>query len=137
MRDSSGFYDTNVLVAYLFREEGRFDRARDVLRRHVVKALSIISIHELHMYSVRFNVEDRFIQVKEKLHNLFKIIPLTQSVCIKASYFRRNYSLPEIDSLILASAVSSKCKHFYTFDRDFEKLHSRVVEGVKVHYLGR
>ena len=56
MRDSSGFYDTNVLVAYLFREEGRFDRAREVLRRHVVKALSIISIHELHMYSVRFNV---------------------------------------------------------------------------------
>ena len=132
---SRAFYDTNVLIAYLFREENRFETAKRVLKKHALKALSIISIHEIHMYSVKFGVEDRFMEIKEPLHSLFKIIPLSQDICIKASHIRRNYKLPEIDALILASAVHEKYKHFYTFDKDFEKLDSKRIMETIIHYL--
>ena len=132
---SRAFYDTNVLIAYLFREENRFETAKRVLKKHALKALSIISIHEIHMYSIKFGVENRFMEIKEPLHSLFKIIPLSQDICIKASHIRRNYKLPEIDALILASAVHEKYKHFYTFDKDFEKLdNNRIMETI-IHYL--
>ena len=35
------FYDSNILIAYLFNEENRFDVARHVLKKHSLKAISI------------------------------------------------------------------------------------------------
>ena len=102
------FYDTNVLIAYLFREEGRFSAAESVLRKHYLRAISVISIHEIHMYSVRYGVEDRFAKVKELIHKLLKIIPINQDICLKATHIRRKHDLPEVDALILATAVHEK-----------------------------
>lgn len=135
VKDDKAFYDTNVLLAYLFREENRFETARRVLKRHALKAISIISIHEIHMYSIKFNVEDKFIDVKELLHSLFKITPLHQDICIKASHIRRKYGIPEVDALILASAVYERYKHFYTFDKDFVELDNKIIGETRVHYL--
>ena len=129
------FYDTNVLIAYLFREEGRFRVAEGVLRKHHLKAMSVISIHEIHVYSVRYGVEDRFAKIKELIHKLFKIIPLNQDICLKATHIRRKYNLPEIDALILATAVHEKYPHFYTFDKDFEKLNNKKIKETTVHYM--
>ncbi len=135
VKGDMAFYDTNILIAYLFREEGRFDVAEQVLRKHVSKAMSIISIHEIHMYSVKFDVEDKFVSMKELLCKLFKIIPLSQDICLKASHIRRDYKLPEIDALILATAVHGKYSHFYTFDKDFEELNGEKIEETMVHYM--
>ena len=129
------FYDTNVLIAYLFREEGRFRVAESVLRKHHLRAISVISMHEIHMYSVRYGVEDRFTKVKELMHKLLKIIPLNQDICLKATHIRRKHSLPEVDALILATAVHEKYPHFYTFDKDFEKLNNKKIEETTVHYM--
>ena len=87
------------------------------------------------MYSVRYGVEDRFTKVKELMHRLFKIIPINQDVCVKASYVRRGHKLPEIDALILATAVHEKYPHFYTFDKDFEKLNNKKIEETTIHYM--
>ncbi len=135
VRDDRAFYDTNILIAYLFREENRFETARKALKKHASKAISIISIHEIHMYSVKFNVEDKFVKIKKPLHSLFKIIPINQDICVKASYVRKDHKLPEIDALILATAVHEKYRHFYTFDKDFEKLNGKRIEETIIHYL--
>jgi len=135
VKDNRGFYDSNILIAYLFKEEDKFNIAKEVLEKHFIKALSIISIHEIHMYSVRFNVEDKFMKIKETLHKLFKIIPINQDICVKASHLRKEYKLPEVDSLILATAIHHKYKHFYSFDKDFEKINNKIIEGVRIHYL--
>jgi len=103
--------------------------------KHTVKAISMISTHEVHVYSLKFNVGNRFIEVKDILHKLFRIESLNQGVCIKASYFKRNYKLPEIDSLILATAVCYKYDHFYTFDKDFKELDNKMIEKTLIHYL--
>ena len=102
------FYDSNVLIAYLFEEEGRFEVARRILKNHKLRATSIIAIHEIHMYSLKYNTEKKFLQMKDILGRIFKIMPLTQEVCVRASYLRIEYGLPEVDSLILATAVEYK-----------------------------
>ena len=135
VKGSKAFYDTSILIAYLFKESSRFDVAKQVLKEHLVKAISIISIHEIHMYSVKYGVEDRFISIKRLLSKLFKVVPITQEVCIRASHIRRKYRLPEIDALILASAVTEGYRHFFTFDKDFEALNNKVIEKTTIHYL--
>lgn len=135
MKGNRAFYDTNVLIAYLFKERDRVEVARRVLREYTVKAISIISMHEIHVYSIRHNVENRFIEIKSLLHKLFKVEPITQDTCMKASHIRIKYGLPEVDALILATAVNEGYKHFFTFDRDFEKLNDKTVENTIIHYL--
>ncbi len=135
MKGETGFYDTNVLAAYLFREEGRVHIAKQVIMNHIVKGISIITIHELCTLSIRFNLEDRFNSIKEQLEKIFKIVSLDQESCLIASHLRKEYELPEIDSLILASAIRNKYRHFYTFDRDFEKLDEITIDQTTIHYL--
>lgn len=88
------------------------------------------------MYSIRYGVESKFIEVKRMLEELFNIIDLSQDACIIASRLRYSFNLPEVDSLVLASAIASKYDVFYTFDGDFKVLNGRVIEGVKVMFLG-
>ena len=135
MKSGSALYDTNVLIAYLFREEDRFNIAKRALESHIVRAISIISIHEIHLYSIKFNVEAKFLQIKELLAKLFTIAPLNQEACIKASTLRTLYKLPEVDSLILATAICNRYNHFYTFDKDFRELNNKNIEGTTVHWL--
>lgn len=135
MAVAEALYDTNVLAAYLFEEEGRFDAARSVLKKHRSKAISIITLHEVYMYSLKYGVEERFLKVKEALERIFKVLPLTQETCLRASHLRIRYRLPEVDSLILATAVEARCRNFYTFDDDFEQLDGEVIEGTRVHHI--
>ncbi len=43
----------------------------------------MISIHEIHLYSLKFNLGGKFLEIKDLIHGLFKIIPITQDTCIK------------------------------------------------------
>ena len=135
MREIRAFYNTNVLIAFLFKEEDRFPKAYRALEEHGVKALSIISIHENHSYSIRYSVENKFMEIKRLLEKLFNVISLNQDACIIASRLRFSSNLPEVDSLIFASVIASRYDVFYTFDRDFEALNGDVIGGVKVVFL--
>jgi len=129
------FYDSNVLIAYLFEEEGKFEVAHRILKKYKLRAISVIAIHEIHMYSLKYNTENKFLQIKDILDRIFKIMPLTQEACIRASYLRIEYNLPEVDSLILATAVKAKYRNFYTFDKDFEQLDGKEIEETTIHYI--
>ena len=92
-------------------------------------------MHEIHLYSIKYGVENKFVKIKDLVHRVFKIISLNQGICVKASYLRRDYKLPEVDALILASAIYTGYKHFYTFDKDFENLDNIRIEKTIIHYL--
>ncbi len=47
----------------------------------------------------------------------------------------RKLGLPEIDALILATAVVNGFSEFYTFDGDFEGLDGKRVGATLVRYL--
>ncbi len=136
MTDKGSFYDTNVIAAYLFKEEGRYERAYEVLRKYGRRAISIISIHEIHVLSIRSGVDDKFLSIKGDLDRLFDVIGLTQGTCMRASDLRVDLRIPEVDSLILATAVENGYRDFYTFDGDFRDLDEKNVGVTRIHYLG-
>ncbi len=128
-------YDSNVIAAYLFEEEGRHKGACRVLSRHHSRAISVISIHEIHTLSLRNGVEERFLKIKENLIRLFDVLELTQGICLRASRLRMEFGIPEVDSLILATAVEERFRNFYTFDRDFKDLDGERIEETFIHYI--
>ena len=65
-------YDSNVLIAYLFREEHRFDVAKEVLAMHSDRYTSIISVHEIDYYSKKMSTKNKFMEIKPKLIQLIK-----------------------------------------------------------------
>jgi len=132
---NAGFYDTNVLIAFLFAEKDRIDIAKKVIRKHLVKAFSIISIHELYFFSVKYGVEERFKQIKEYIEQIFKVEHLTQEICLEAARLRREYRLPEVDSLILATATINNYAYFYSFDEDFKELDNERIRNTTIYYL--
>ncbi|GEM_PF-6365414 len=96
----------------------------------------MITIHELYHLSLNYGVGGRFIHVKRDLDSLFRVIPLDQNTCLKASELRK-MDLPEADALILATAVVRRFSEFYTFDGDFEGFDGRKIGGTLVRYLTR
>mgnify|MGYP000179704777 CR=1 FL=1 len=48
------FYDSNALIAYPFGEEKRFEVARKILEELKSRVTSIITIHEIYVYSLKY-----------------------------------------------------------------------------------
>ena len=126
------FYDSNVLIAYLFREERRFDIAKEVLAKHSNRYMSIISIHEIGYYSRKMGTEVKFMEIKPKLSELIKPLQIDQETCIRAITLRSLEKLPEIDSLIAATAIRYNIDYFYTFDEDFTHLNNRKMQNTLI-----
>ena len=134
-QSGSCFYDTNVLAAFMLRERGRFETARRVLRACSVRGVSVLSIHELYVVAARRGVAERFTEAKQLIERAFKLHGITQEVSIKAGEIRLRYGIPEVDSIILATAVESGYSVFYTFDADFQKLNGETVETTRIAFL--
>jgi len=135
-RSGSCFYDTDVVAAFMLGEEGRFDVAKRVLRRCSIRGVSVLSIHELLVVAERRGVGDRFAEAKQLVERAFRVHGVSQEVAIRAAMLRLEHSLPEIDAIILASAVVNGYEEFYSFDTDFQELNGRVIGSTKVVYLG-
>ena len=125
-------YDSNILIAYLFAEKERFDKAKKVLRKYSNRFISMLSIHEISYYSKKMSIEERFIDIKPKLNQLVKPLAIDQEVCLQASHLRVAYGLPEIDALIAATAVRYDMNYFYTFDEDFGQLHNKKIQNTRI-----
>ncbi|PUA32933.1 MAG: hypothetical protein B9J98_03340 [Candidatus Terraquivivens tikiterensis] len=128
LRDSA-LYDSNVLIAYLFREEERFHKAKGALAKHSNRYMSMISIHEIEYYSRKIGVETKFMEIKPKLYKLVRPLQVDQEVCSYAISLRDLEKLPEMDALIAATAIRYGINYLYTFDEDFARLHNRSVQG--------
>lgn len=53
-----------------------------------------------------------------------------------AARIRLERGVPEVDSLILATAVEAGYDTFYTFDVDFRRLNGETIGQTKIVYLG-
>ncbi len=134
-QSASVFLDTNVLAAYIFRERNRFETARRSVKCSTVRGISIITIHELYTLAMRLGTGDRFPEAKRLIEKAFNIHPLSQEVCIKAAELRHTYRLPEVDAVILATAIVNRYSEFHTFDRDFQHINGMKLESTKIVYL--
>ena len=125
-------YNSNVLIAYLFREEHRFDVAKEVLAMHSDRYMSIISVHEIGYYSKKMGTENKFMEIKPKLIQLIKPLQIDEEICMQAINLRSLEKLPEIDSLIAATAIRYNVDYFYTFDEDFTRLNNTKIRNTTI-----
>ena len=129
------FYDTNVVAAYILGEEERVEIAERVLRGCTARGISVITLHELAHIALKRGLEARLGEAITLLERAFKIHELTRDASLKAARIRLEYGIPEVDSLILATAVEAEYNTFYTFDADFSRLHGEVIGQTRVVYL--
>lgn len=136
MAGGKAFYDTNVLIAFLFKEQDRFEESREILAKHMSRASSIIALHEIYYYALKLGVVDKFLAIKSRLGELVKTEGITEDICYAASELRMKYKLPEIDSLILSTAISLHYPIFYTYDADFMKINGKRINNTLIKHLG-
>ncbi|AEM39006.1 hypothetical protein Pyrfu_1141 [Pyrolobus fumarii 1A] len=67
---------------------------------------------------------------------MFKIHELARGAALTAARIRLERGVPEVDSLILATAVEAGYDTFYTFDVDFRRLNGETIGQTKIVYLG-
>ncbi len=134
-RRNACFYDTNVIAAYMLSEEERVETAEEVLEACSERGLSVITIHELVYLAIRRGLGDRLSEALMLVQSAFKIHGLGEREAIRAAGIRAEHRLPEVDSLILATAVENGYQVFYTFDSDFERLNGLRVRGTRVVHL--
>ncbi|WP_341871675.1 PIN domain-containing protein [Pyrolobus fumarii] len=70
------------------------------------------------------------------LERVFKIHELARGAALTAARIRLERGVPEVDSLILATAVEAGYDTFYTFDVDFRRLNGETIGQTKIVYLG-
>ncbi len=130
------FYDTNVLAAYMLAEEDRLEKAEKAIRSCGERGVSILAIHELAYIVLRRRLEEKLGEALLLVERVFRVHELSREAALLAARLRVEHGLPEVDALVVATAVVEGYEVFYTFDRDFEKLNDVVLDGTRVVYLG-
>ena len=134
-RHGACFYDTNVIAAYMLSEEERAEKAEEALRACMERGLSVITIHELVYLATRKGLGGKLGEALMLIKSVFRIHGLGEKEALRAAGIRAEYRLPEVDSLILATAVENGYQVFYTFDSDFRKLNGLTLGGTRIVYL--
>jgi len=70
-------------------------------------------------------------EIKPKLSQLIKPLQIDQETCMRAQ-LRTLEKLPEIDSLIAATAIRYNLDYFYTFDDGFTRLNNRKIQNTTI-----
>lgn len=133
--ETSCFYDTNVIAAYILNEEGRVEAAAQVLHNCSLRGASMITLHELVYLLSRRGLGDSLEDAVALVERGLRLHVLGREAAITAAQLRLRYRLPEVDSLILATAVTEGYSVFYSFDRDFAELSGKTIGSTKIHYL--
>ena len=71
-------------------------------------------------------------EIKSKLSQLIKPLQIDQETCMHAINLRTLEKLPEIDSLIAATAIRYNLDYFYTFDDGFTRLNNRKIQNTTI-----
>ena len=70
-------------------------------------------------------------EIKSKLSQLIKPLQIDQETYMRAQ-LRTLEKLPEIDSLIAATAIRYNLDYFYTFDDGFTRLNNRKIQNTTI-----
>jgi len=125
-----------VVAAYILGEEEREETAAEALHSCTVRGASIITLHELAHILLRRSLGTRLEDVLALLERAFTLHGVTREVAVTAARLRLSHRLPEVDALILATAVEEGYDVFYSFDNDFAELDGQEIGSTTVRYLG-
>lgn len=94
--------------------------------------LSTVSINELLVHFYRRGMRtaaENLIKIAKELKHI-SIVPVSLSIAELSAGYRHGLGLPTIDSIILATFVSRKCKSIYTSDSHFQIVKEKKIVNV-------
>ena len=129
------FVDTNILVYAFDRLEGQKHelaaRLLETLWKSRTGVLSTQVLQEFHVAITRQKKRGISLKQSQEIINSFSYWPIytpRANDIVQAIDLQERYQLSFWDSLILQSAISSKCKKVYSEDLS----HGQVIEGVQI-----
>ena len=123
MKDKA-FFDTNIII-YLYSEDEKTKKEKS--KKLVNSTDVIISTQVLNELSSVLNKKfkltfDNIYSVIEELSSNFDIKLITNSTILSALTIAQNYGYSYYDSLIISSALETKCTILYSEDMQHDQL---------------
>jgi predicted nucleic acid-binding protein len=122
MPDVKAFFDTNILLYLLSKDEAKADRAEELLSNGAV--ISVQVLNEFAAVASR-KVGLSWNEIKDILgpiRAVCEIEPLTLEIHDRAIEIAARYGFSFFDAMIVASALHAECKILYSEDLQHNQL---------------
>ena len=123
------FIDSNIFL-YAFSDKDIFKQgisAKIVTKNHTISTQVLNEVSNNMIKKLNFSNQEieKFIS---SCYLQYNIVDFSKKIFIKASRIRDNYNISYYDSLILSSAITSKCDILYSEDMQ----HNQKIEGLTI-----
>lgn len=128
---SRSVYDTRFLIEYFYSQDKELlERVLQEIRRTKERIISAITIHELHLLTLKKEGREVANIRKEAVKSEFKTIPVDYETAVQAAVFRQKYGIPMGDSLIAATSYVMRAP-CVTDDQHFLKIREIKTRWLK------
>src|SRR3989344_1452012 len=120
-------FDTNVIIYYLNQDVDIIKKVNAIMESNSLVYFSAIS--EAEIFSFRELKEVDIIKINNNLNTL-NIVPVDSKIARIAGFLKRNLSIKIADSIIAATALSTRSILLTRNIKDFKNIPNLQVEGI-------
>ena len=120
-------FDTNVIIYYLNQDVDIIKKVNAIMESNSLVYFSAIS--EAEIFSFRELKEVDIVKINNNLNTL-NIVPLDSKIARIAGFLKRNLSIKIADSIIAATALSTRSILLTRNIKDFKNIPNLQVEGI-------
>ena len=124
------FIDSNILIySYSSTEIGKKDKMLLILENEEITISTQVINEFIWIMSRKFNVDMESLKViSNNLFEIFNVGMVSKATIDKAIDIAKRYKYAYWDSLMLSSALESRCIAIYSEDMQ----HGQIIEGVRI-----
>jgi len=120
-------FDTNVIIYYLNQDVDIIKKVNAIMESNSLVYFSAIS--EAEIFSFRELKEVDIVKINNNLNTL-NIVPVDSKIARIAGFLKRNLSIKIADSIIAATALSTRSILLTRNIKDFKNIPNLQVEGI-------
>ncbi|WP_089729972.1 PIN domain-containing protein [Candidatus Thiosymbion oneisti] len=130
MTDNFIFVDSNIwLYAFMSAESKKTKKAEEIISNsNIILSTQIINEICVNLIKKAGYSEPEIQQAIKNIYGYYQVVPIDEETIIEASIIRSTHQLSYWDSLVVVSAITSKCTILYSEDMQ----HNQIVQGVKI-----
>ncbi len=120
-------FDTNVVIYYLNQDLAVVKGVNKIVEKN--SAIYVSTVSEAELFSFEELRDEDIIKINDILNTL-NIIPMDSRIARIAGFLRRNINIKMADSVIAATALSTRSVLLTRNIRDFDKVPNLKVERI-------
>lgn len=130
MIDNFVFVDSNIwLYAFMSAESEKTKKAEEIINNsNIILSTQIVNEICVNLIKKAGYSEPEIQQAIKNIYRCYQVVPIDEETIIEASIIRSIHQLSYWDSLVVVSAITSKCTILYSEDMQ----HNQIVQGVKI-----